>query len=217
MRKLRILLVDDHVVMREGLRSLINREPDMIVVGEATDGDEAIQLMASAAPEVAVLDLAMRRIGGQETARQMKKICPEIKLLGLTMHEDVEHVRDMVEAGAAGYVVKRAAANELIHAIRAVAEGGTYVDPRVAGELLRFLAPSSQAPAKNQALSERENDVLRLLAQGFSNRGIAARLNLSVKTVETYKERGMGKLGLQNRVDLMQNAAASGWLPAEPV
>jgi two-component system response regulator NreC len=214
MKKLRILLADDHVVMREGLRRLIEGETDMEVVCEAADGDEAVQKAAQLCPDVAVLDVSMKHVNGADAARRLKKSCPDIKVLGLTMHEDASYVREMVDAGAAGYVLKRAASEELIGAIRSVAEGGTYVDPRVAGRLLQSLVPRRNAPAEANALSERENDVLRLIAQGFSNKEIAAQLNLSVKTVETYKGRGMEKLGLRTRVDIVRNAAARGWLPS---
>lgn len=214
MKKLRILLADDHVLMREGLRRLIEDEEDMEVICEAADGDEAVEKAAPLHPDIAVLDVAMKRMNGVDTARRLKQMCPDIKVVGLTMHEDASYVREMVDAGAAGYVLKRAASQELIGAIRSVAEGGTYVDPRVAGRLLQSLVPRRHAPSEANALSERENDVLRLIAQGFSNKEIATQLTLSVKTVETYKSRGMEKLGLRTRVDIVRSAAARGWLPS---
>jgi two-component system response regulator NreC len=214
MKKLTILLADDHVVMREGLRRLIDGETDMEVVCEATDGDEAVDKAAQMLPDIAVLDVSMKQVNGPDAARRVKKVSPSTRILGLTMHEDASYVREMVDAGAMGYVLKRAASDELISAIRAVAQGGTYVDPRVAGRLLQSLVPRRSAPSEPNSLSERENDVLRLIAQGFSNKEIAAQLNLSVKTVETYKGRGMEKLGLRTRVDIVRNAAARGWLTA---
>jgi two-component system response regulator NreC len=212
MRKLKILLADDHTVMREGLRRLIDGESDMEVVCEAADGDEAVEKAAQLHPDVAVLDVSMKHVGGPDAARRINKLCPAVRVLGLTMHEDASYVREMVDAGAVGYVLKRAASEELIRAIRAVAHGGTYVDPRVAGRLLQSLVPGRSLPSDTNTLSERENDVLRLIAQGFSNKEIAAQLNVSVKTVETYKGRGMEKLGLRTRVDIVRTAAARGWL-----
>jgi DNA-binding NarL/FixJ family response regulator len=213
MTKLKILLADDHVVMREGLRRLIDGESDMEVVCEAADGDEAVQKAAALCPDVAVLDMSMKRMNGADAARRLKRACPDIRVLGLSMHEDASYVREMVDAGASGYILKRAAGAELIDAIRAVGAGGTYVDPRIAGRLLQSLVPRRNASAQTNELSERENDVLRFIAQGFSNKEIAAQLNLSVKTVETYKGRGMEKLGLRTRVDIVRSAATRGWLP----
>lgn len=211
-KKLKILLADDHVVMREGLRRLIDGESDMEVVSEAADGEEAVQKAVQLAPDVAVFDISMKVLSGPDAARRLRQVRPEVKVLGLTMHEDTSYVREMVDAGATGYVLKRAASEELIGAIRAVAGGGTYVDPRVAGRLIQSLVPARSVAREPGVLSEREDHVLRLIAQGFSNKEIASQLALSVKTVETYKARGMEKLGLRTRVDIVRNAAARGWL-----
>lgn len=210
--KKKVLLVDDHVVIRQGLRHLIDAENDMMVVSEASDGREALEKVAHYLPDVAVLDVTMKEISGPAAARQIQKISPQTKILGLTMHEDSSYVREMMEAGAMGYVLKRAASEELIRAIRAVSVGGTYVDPRVAGKLLISLVSNRRGGEDSAVLSERENDVLRLIAQGFTNKEIAAKLAISVKTVETYKSRGMDKLELRSRVDIIRSAVARGWL-----
>jgi DNA-binding NarL/FixJ family response regulator len=210
-RKLTILLADDHVVMREGLRRLIESEADMEVVCEAADGDEALQLATRLRPDIAVFDVSMRQLSGPDAARCLRKVCPDTKVLGLSMHEDTSYVREMVDAGASGYVLKRAASEELIGAIRMVAAGGTYVDPRVTGRLLQSLVPRRSLSSDPHALSEREEVVLRQIAQGFSNKEIAAQLDLSVKTIETYKARAMEKLGLRSRVDIIRTAASRGW------
>jgi two-component system response regulator NreC len=214
MNTLKILLVDDHVVLRQGVRRLIDGQADMAVVAEASDGIEAVQLLGTTAVEMALVDVTLGRGRGPEAIREMKRAQPDLKILGLSMHEDAGHVRSMIDAGAMGYVVKRAAAVELIEAIRTVGGGGLHIDPRVTNRLLGSLVPDRGAAGREKQLSEREGEVLRLIAQGFSNREIAHTLSLSTKTIETYKARGMEKLELRSRVDLVKTAAVRGWLPA---
>jgi DNA-binding NarL/FixJ family response regulator len=215
MSKLQILLADDHAIVREGLKRLIDAETDMRVVGEAADGREAIEKSVRLSPEVAVMDVSMGDMNGAEATRRIKQSCPGTRVLALTVHEDKSYVRELLDAGAAGYVLKRAAADELIRAIRAVASGGVYVDPRVAAKLLRtFAEPAAAAAGALSELSERETAVMRLIAQGYTNKEIAAQLNVSVKTIETYKARSMEKLGLRSRVDIVRIGTERGWLPA---
>ena len=215
MTKLNVLLADDHAVVREGLKRLIEAQPDMKVVGEAADGREAVDKAMRLCPEIAVIDVSMGELNGAEATRLLLQACPGAKVLALTVHEDKSYLRELLDAGASGYVLKRAAADELVRAIRAVASGGVYVDPRVAGKLLRTFAEPHASPGnRNADLSERETAVMRLIAQGYTNKEIAAQLGVSVKTVETYKARSMEKLGLRSRVDIVRLATERGWLPA---
>jgi DNA-binding NarL/FixJ family response regulator len=215
MAKLHILLADDHAVVREGLKRLIDAEPDMRVIGEASEGAEAIDKSVRLCPEVAVIDVSMGDVNGAEATRRIRTSCPGTRVLALTVHEDTSYLRELLDAGAAGYVLKRAAADELIRAIRAVATGGVYVDPRIAGKLVNTFAPPKAALTNAMAdLSDRETAVLRYIAQGYTNKEIASQLGLSVKTVETYKARSMEKLGLRSRVDIVRTASERGWLTA---
>jgi DNA-binding NarL/FixJ family response regulator len=215
MAKLHILLADDHAIVREGLKRLIDAEGDMHVIGEASDGSEAIEKAIQLCPDVAVVDVSMGRVNGAEATRKIRAVCPNTRVLALTVHEDTSYLRELLDAGAAGYVLKRAAADELIRAIRAVASGGVYVDPRIAAKLVNTFSPAkTSAPTAMAELSERETAVLRFIAQGYTNKEIASQLGLSVKTVETYKARSMEKLGLRSRVDIVRTATERGWLTA---
>jgi DNA-binding NarL/FixJ family response regulator len=213
MAKLHILLADDHAVVREGLKRLIDAEADMRVIGEASDGAEAIEKAVRLCPDVGVIDVSMGNVNGAEATRRIRILCPSTRVLALTVHEDTSYLRELLDAGAAGYVLKRAAADELIRAIRSVAAGGVYVDPRIAGKLVNtFAPPKTSMHTATADLSERETAVLRLIAQGYTNKEIASQLGLSVKTVETYKSRSMEKLGLRSRVDIVRIAGERGWL-----
>jgi DNA-binding NarL/FixJ family response regulator len=216
MSTIRVLLADDHAVVREGLKALINAESGMEVVGEAADGEEAVALAAQLDPDVAVLDVSMPGLNGAQATTKLREARPDRKILALTVHEDKGYLKLLLEAGAAGYVLKRAAAAELVQAIRAVAAGGAYIDPAMAGGLVDDFVnpalPAKETPAAE--LSERETEVVRMIAQGYSNKEIAAQLKVSVKTVETYKTRSMEKLGMRGRVDIVRYAAKRGWLSA---
>jgi DNA-binding NarL/FixJ family response regulator len=215
MSKLRIVLADDHGLVREGLKRLIDDEPDMHVVGEAADGESACSQCAVLRPDVVLMDLSLPDLSGIEATRRVLQANPKIKVVGLTVHEDHGYVRELLDAGAAGYVLKRAASTELAPAIRAVLTGGVYVDPRIASTLIgAFVRPRWLGGAEHAELSERELEVMRGIARGYSNKEIAAQLDLSVKTVETYKARSMEKLGLKSRVDLVRLATSRGWLTA---
>jgi DNA-binding NarL/FixJ family response regulator len=214
MKKLRIFLADDHAVFREGLTMLINAQPDLEVVGEAGNGQEVIQKVKHLQPDVVIMDVSMPELDGALATERLKHVCPTTKVLTLTVYEDVEHVRRLLTAGASGYLLKRVAAAELTHAIRKIGAGGIYLDPNVAGKVVGgyLHKPLLPAAAGSCSLSERETEVLRLIAWGYSNKEIAAHLCLSVKTVETYKARLMEKLHLRSRVDLVRYAVRQGWL-----
>jgi DNA-binding NarL/FixJ family response regulator len=208
--KLRVYVVDDHPVVRNGLKGLIDAEGDMQVVGEAHEGESAVRQALEIRPDVVVMDVSMPGMGGTEATTQIRKGRPEVRVVALTAHEDRAYVQQLMAAGASGYVLKRSAAADLVGAIRHAAAGHTYVDPAVAAQLV---APPGETAGSGRAdLSEREVATLKQIAQGYSNKQIAARLGLSVKTVETYKTRAMEKLGTKSRVDVVRYAAERGWL-----
>jgi DNA-binding NarL/FixJ family response regulator len=211
---LRIVLADDHPVVREGLKLLINAQPGMSVVAEAEDGEGAWNAAKRFSPDVLIMDLSMPGMSGAEALDLVRRDCPAVKVLVLTVHEEGVYLTQVLKAGASGYVLKRAAAAELIRAVRTVAAGRTYVDPGISDVLVESYLDSQVAGEKEttEALSKRERDVLVRIASGFSNRAIAAELGLSVKTVETYKSRFSEKLGLTSRVDIVRYAIRRGWL-----
>lgn len=213
MPRLRVLLADDHAIVREGLKALINGHPDMEVVGEAADGRTVCTKANELRPDVVVMDVSMPDVNGVQATREVRRQRPEVRVLALTVHEERSYLRELMEAGASGYVLKRSAAEDLVHALRVVARGDVYLDPSVAAVVLGKLARAH--PQENRSgveLSERETEVLRLIAQGHSNKEIAARLAISTKTVETYKARSMEKLGLTGRADIVRFALQEGWL-----
>jgi two-component system, NarL family, response regulator NreC len=214
MARLRILLADDHTVIRQGLKLLVNAQLDMEVIGEAGNGQEAWQRAKELQPDVVVMDISMPECNGAQATERLTAECPEIKVLALTLYEDEEYLRQLLQAGASGYVLKRAVAEDLTLAIRTVATGGVYLDPRMAGKVVGSYIgkPSPEGEPRRGDLSEREKEVLRLIAWGYSNKEIAAKLHISVKTVETYKTRLMAKLELYSRVDLVRYALQHGWL-----
>jgi DNA-binding NarL/FixJ family response regulator len=215
-RDIRVVIADDHAIVRDGLRSLIEAQPGLQVVGEAADGYDAWQRARELAPDVLLLDLSMPGMSGADAAERIATDCPRVRVLVLTMHEERGYVTRLLRTGAAGYVLKRTASAELVRAIRAVAAGGTYVDPSLAGALLA--EPASRAgraagpDGAAAELSAREAEVLRLVAHGHSNKEIAAALEIGVKTVETHKANGMAKLGVSNRAALVRFALDAGWL-----
>jgi DNA-binding NarL/FixJ family response regulator len=210
----RILMVDDHPVVLAGLKALIGADPDFAIVGEARDGRTALRMAIQLAPDVVVLDISLPEMNGIELAAALRAERPETRVLVLTVHEERAYLRQLVDLGVGGYLLKRSAADELPRAIHAVAAGGMYLDPAIAGKVVGGLARGAARPQAGPAaeLSERETDVLRLVAGGHSNKAISARLSISVKTVETYKARAMEKLGFNSRVDVVRYAADQGWL-----
>ena len=215
---LRVVLADDHAVVREGLKALVNAQPDMRVVGEAADGEAAWRVAKELLPDVLVIDLSMPLLGGADATARVRRDCPSVKVLALTVHEEQLYLTQLLRAGASGYVLKRAAPLELVRAVRSVASGGTYIDPSLTGTLVAGYLDAERAAELpgHDALSDREREVLVRIARGFSNKEIAAELGLSVKTVETYKARMSEKLGLRTRVDIVRYAAQRGWLGDPP-
>jgi DNA-binding NarL/FixJ family response regulator len=213
-RTLRILVADDHAVVRQGLKLLINSQPDMTVVGEAADGAAVLQQAAAVEPDIVVMDLSMPGMNGLVATRALKKARPSVEVVALTRHDDETFLQEVLRAGASGYVLKQSNPVEFLQAIRAVAAGGVYLDPamtpRVADGLLAK-ASVARDPTPSP-ISERETDVLRLIAVGHSNKEVAAQLKISVKTVEVHKANAMKKLGLAGRVDLIRYGVLQGWL-----
>lgn len=212
----RILIVDDHAILRSGVRMLLQQQPDMTVVADVSRGAEALTAVEELHPDVVLLDISLPDRNGVNVARELVLRHPHVKVLVLTMHEDVNYLRRLFEAGAWGYLLKSAADAELITAIRTVYEGRRYVDPSLAGELASQLwsVPGRPEPHAEIPLSRREREVLTYIAQGYTNKETAARLHVSVKTVESYRMRLMRKLGLKTRADLVRYAARVGLLSA---
>lgn len=203
---LRVFLVDDHPVVRRGLSTVVDGQADMAVVGEAADGLTAVEEAIKAAPDVVVMDLSLPKMNGLEATAKIKAALPGTRVLALTAHEEPGNVANLLGAGASGFLLKHAAGDELLRAIRAIAAGGIYIDPAVAAEVL-----TSGGPTRSR-LSEREEEVLRKVAEGLSMKDIAAALNVSTRTLETYRSRAMGKLELRTRADIVQYALRQGWL-----
>lgn len=208
---IRILIVDDHGVLRAGLRALLSAEPDLEVVGEIADGQQVFHLAGELHPDVVLLDISMPGLSGIEITRRLKESRPEMRVLILTFHEDESLLQEAIRAGAAGYIVKRAAESELIDAIRAVWRGDLYVHPIMTRALLKDLSPAPISPqTPGESLTPREIEVLRLIAQGYTNRQTAEALSISVRTVESHRGNLMDKLNLHSRVGLVRYAKEHG-------
>jgi DNA-binding NarL/FixJ family response regulator len=215
MPKLRILLADDHETVREGLKAIVNSQPDMNVIGEAGDGKTAVQFAIAMKPDVVLIDVSMPQLNGLQATEAIKTQCPAVKVLALTRYSDAGYIRELIAAGASGYVLKQSRSTELLQAIRAVAIGSTYLDPTAAAKLAAHMSRHKRVriPEKPQSvLSQREEEVLRLVAWGHSNKEIAKDLEVSVKTVETHKTNAMQKLGFTSRTDVVKFALVQGWL-----
>jgi DNA-binding NarL/FixJ family response regulator len=214
MKQLRIILADDHAAVRKGLALLITGERDLIVVGEADNGKDALRLTKELTPDVVIVDLYMPKLNGLQLAELLKTECPTVKVLVLTAHEDESHLRQLCAAKVAGYVLKRSKAEELILAIHKVAADEFHFDAALASRtLVCFLGQTTaKIESHSSGLSEREKEVLRGVAWGYSNKELADLLSLSVKTVETYKIRVREKLGLRSRTEMVQYALLQGWM-----
>jgi DNA-binding NarL/FixJ family response regulator len=211
--KTRIVLADDHPIVLAGLRVLIGKVDDLEVVGEATSGPQALDVILATKPAIAIIDISLPQMNGIVLARRLAQECPSIGVIVRTSHKDRSYFNRALDAGVRGYVLKKSAVACLIHAIRGVLLGGLYVDPAIAGRM----SDASRAPARRPSagapsLTKREAEVLKLVAAGLTNKEIAHQLELSAKSVETYKARGAAKFGLRTRRDIVRYAAAQGWL-----
>jgi two-component system response regulator NreC len=219
MSPIRLLLVDDHAVLRAGLRMLLAADSELEIIGEAETGSQGVAMAQELRPDVVLMDIAMPDMNGIEATRRIKAACPDVAVLALTMHEDDQYFFEMLSAGASGYVPKRAAPNDLIAAIHAVRGGGMFLFPSVARLLVEDFrqrheqtgaSRSAEAIRSADALTEREREVLALIAQGRSNQEIADQLVISIKTVNRHRENIMAKLNLHSRVDLVRYAIEKG-------
>ncbi|HQZ83500.1 MAG TPA: response regulator transcription factor [Pyrinomonadaceae bacterium] len=211
--KLRVLLAEDHKTVREGVKLLVNSQPDMEVVGEADDGEIALARAEELRPDIIILDISMPRMNGLKATRRLRAKYPDIKLLTLSRHTDDGYLQQLVAAGANGYVLKQSAPNHLINAIREVAEGNAYLDPTLTKKVMGGYASRPALRGENQReLTDRETEVLRLISLGYSNKEIAASLDLSVKTIEVHKANAMRKLGINGRIAIVKYAILQGWM-----
>lgn len=215
MPEIRVLIAEDHETVREGLKLIIDTQPDMTVVGEAGDGREAVRLAQRLAPDVLMMDISMPELNGLKAAAKLKRVAPGIKILTLTRHTDQAYLQELLEAGVSGYVLKQSAATDLVRAVRTIAAGGNYLDPAMTGKVFsNYVEKSSRlrGDTRGTALTERERDVLRQIAWGYSNKEIAERLDISIKTVEAHKANALKKLGMQTRLDIVRYAVLQGWM-----
>jgi DNA-binding NarL/FixJ family response regulator len=212
--KTRIVLADDHPIVLDGMRNLIQAEKDFELVGEAASGLAALKIIRDQRPDVAVLDISMPEINGIVLCRRLGGEAPDLKVMVLSLHEDRAYLNLALDAGARGYILKTSAVENLVNGIRAITLGGTYLDPAIAHRVFNGKHAAAK-PAKGRAapaLTEREAEVLKMAALGFTNKEIASRLDVGVKSVETYKARGLEKLGLKTRAELVRYASAQEWL-----
>jgi DNA-binding NarL/FixJ family response regulator len=212
--RLRIVIADDHATVRQGLRLLIDSQSDMTVVGEAADGNHVLAQADALKPDIIVMDISMPEMNGLVATRMLKRSQPTAAIIALTRHEDDTYLEELLRAGASGYVLKQSAPTEFLQAIRAVAAGGVYLDPAMTSRVANGLLDRDRAASRRSAtsISERESEVLRLIAVGHSNKEVATQLGISVKTVEVHKANSMRKLGLTGRVDVIRYAVLQGWL-----
>jgi len=213
MKKIGVLLVDDHTVVRQGLRALLKAEEDLEVVGEAENGRQAVMLARKAPPDVVVMDVAMPMLNGLEATRQILKNTPSTKVLVLTSYSDDECVEQMMRAGATGFLMKQTAANDLLKAIREVQRGNAFFSPSIAKRLrdqCRQAFSNGQPVKRSGDLTSRESEVLQLIAEGFSNKQIAAELSISIKTVEKHRQQVMNKLNIHDVAGLTRYAISKG-------
>lgn len=210
----RILIADDHAIVRQGLKLLIDSQPDMKVIAEAASGDAVLEQAAAVKPDIVVMDISMPGINGMLATRMLKQRQPDTTIIALTRHEEKTYLEELLRAGASAYVLKQSAPTEFLRAVRAVAAGGIYLDPAITAQVADgLLAPKARVELAAAAkVTERESEVLRLVAVGHSNVEIAAKLEISVKTVEVHKANAMRKLGLNGRVDVIRYGVLQGWL-----
>jgi len=209
---LSVVLAEDHSTVREGIKMLVNAQTDMRVIGEAGNGAAAIKTVREKRPDVVVMDISMPEMNGLKATRRLKTEFPDIKILTLTRHSDDSFLEQLIAAGASGYVLKQSAPAELVNAIRAVGDGNAYLDPTLANKVVGGFLHRSLRGERRSEMTGREAEVLRLIAWGFSNKEIATRLALSVKTVEAHKANAMRKMNLRGRIDIVRYAILQGWL-----
>ncbi|MHB1294205.1 MAG: response regulator transcription factor [Anaerolineae bacterium] len=219
MKPIRILLADDHIMVREGTRRILEKEPDLLVIAEASDGSETVALVERDHPDVAVVDISMPVMNGIEATKGIKRVSPQTAVLVLTAYDDDQYVFAILEAGAAGFLLKNARGSELIDAVRRVHDGESVLHPSIAKKVLKRITtePSSADDHSGESLTEREMDVLRLAGRGYSNRQIAQELVLSPRTVQSHMANIFGKLQVGSRTEAVMAGLRRGWLALEDV
>ncbi len=212
--KLRVLIAEDHQTVREGVKLLVNSQPDMEVVGEAGDGELALKEVELLSPDIVVMDISMPNVNGLLATKRLRNLYPNLRILMLTRHTDDGYLQQLIGAGANGYVLKQSAPTELINAIRTVASGDSYLDPSLTRKVMGgYVNKSVSLRGEGKGdLSDRESEVLRLIAFGYSNKDIGERLELSIKTIEAHKANAMRKLGISSRIDIVRYAILQNWL-----
>lgn len=213
MKKIRVLIADDHTIVREGIRMILTAQPDIEVVGEAANGQEAIDLTRKLRPDVVVMDISMPGVSGINATKAIKAEMPEVNVLALTMHEDETYVFQLLKAGASGYVLKRGAASDLVNAVRAASKGEAFLYPSVAKAVVQDYLQRVEAGEERErwdGLTQREREILKLIAEGYTNQEIAQKLYISVKTVQTHRAHILEKLGLHDRTELVRYAIRKG-------
>jgi two-component system response regulator NreC len=211
---LHILLVDDHEIVREGVKLLVNSQSDMQVVGEAANGEIAVKKTGELHPNIVLMDVSMPELNGMKATKRIRRLYPSVKILTLTRHTDDGYLQQLIQAGANGYILKQSAPNELINAIRVIGEGKSYLDPALTEKVMGGYIRQSTAMshASKVQITDRESEIIRYIAWGYSNKEIAERLQLSVKTVEAHKANSMKKLGMKSRIDIVRYAILQGWM-----
>jgi len=213
LKKIRVLIADDHTIVREGIRMILTAQPDIEVVGEAANGQEAIDLTRKLRPDVVVMDISMPGVSGINATKAIKAEMPEVNVLALTMHEDETSVFQLLKAGASGYVLKRGAASDLVNAVRAASKGEAVLYPSVAKAVVQDYLRRVEAGEERErwdGLTQREREILKLIAEGYTNQEIAQKLYISVKTVQTHRAHILEKLGLHDRTELVRYAIRKG-------
>lgn len=212
--KLRLLIVENHKIVREGLKLMIQLQDDMEVVGETGNGETSVEIARQLLPDIVLMDISLEGCSGLKATKRIKRICPQVKVLTLTRHEDDGYIQQQIRAGASGYISKQSAPSELINAIRAVGRGNDYIDPTFTKKVMEGYARQLTAPNHSSGLqaTPREKGILRLLAHGNSYKEIATHLAISVKTVEVHKTNIMRKLNFKSRVDIVRYAISEGWM-----
>ncbi len=212
--KIRVLIAEDHQTVREGVKLLVNAQPDMAVIGEAGDGEIAIEKVAELNPDILLMDISMPNLNGLKATGRLRRLYPHLKILILTRHTDDGYLQQLLSAGANGYVLKQSAPTELVTAIRTIAGGNAYLDPCLTRKVMGgYVNRSASMRGENKGdVTDRENEVLRLIALGYSNQEIGTKLDLSIKTIETHKSNAMRKLGISSRIDIVRYAILQNWL-----